>query len=141
MSEPKPLTAGRCCYEPLDDTGLENLRYIYQGILDMEHGRDGKENTIRVLFATIDARDALESERDAYRKEVERQGSALRAVAELVQRWRRDIDPANQVDKHEPFYDEGIEDSADELEMTLKAALAQTEPQTADEAKENTLDG
>lgn len=61
---------------------------------------------------------------------IERQGKALSAVAELAQRWRRDIDPANQVDKHEPFYDEGIEDSADELEMTLKAALAQTEPQT-----------
>jgi hypothetical protein len=52
----------RCCSEPLTVDGLERLRAIYKGILDAEHGRDGKENAIRVLFATIDA-DRVELQR------------------------------------------------------------------------------
>jgi hypothetical protein len=55
MPEPQPLSEPRCCFEPLDGDGLERLREVYAGILTALHGRDGKENAIRVLFATVDA--------------------------------------------------------------------------------------
>lgn len=51
----KALSEAGCCNGPLDDEALERLREVYAPILALNHGRDGKENAIRVLFATIAA--------------------------------------------------------------------------------------
>ena len=62
---------------------------------------------------------------------IERQGKALRAVEKLPDEWKKRAKACGGE----------FMLSIDACAEQLKATLAQTEPQTADEDKENTLDG